>query len=86
MKPTDEIGRELKAGELKPKQIVWTNPEHRPEIFASLWVTEVSTSMVWLYAGENPTVKHLGLFVQPDGSLKDDGGRTIRIFEYLGQP
>jgi hypothetical protein len=79
-----EIGRELKTGDLMPEMVIWTNPEHRPDVFASLWVAEVSASMVWLYAGaSNPPIS-LGLFRQPDGTVKDDGGRTIRLFEYLG--
>jgi hypothetical protein len=81
----NEIGRPLRADELKPETLVWTNPEHRPDVFASLWVEKVSDAMVWLYAGASVPPMHLGLFRQPDGSLKDDGGRTIRIFEYLGE-
>ncbi len=27
----------------------------------------------------------LGLFVQPDGTLKDSGNATIRVTEYLGK-
>jgi hypothetical protein len=81
----NQIGRPLKADELKPEMLVWTNPEHRPSLYASLWVEKVSDAMVWLYAGASVSPMYLGLFRQPDGSLKDDGGRTIRIFEYLGE-
>lgn len=80
----EEIGRELKADELRPGTIVFTNPEHRPHVFLTMWVDIVSDAMVWFYAGV--TKVHLGLFRHPDGTLRDDAGREIRIFEYLGEP
>lgn len=80
-----EVGRELRAYDLQPRTIVVTNPEHRPGMFLTMWVTDITDSMVWLLAAASEPAIHLGLFRQADGTLKDDAGRAIRIFEYLGK-
>lgn len=78
-----EVGRELKADELQPGKIIVTCLDDKPNMFFTAWVAGVGPrDIVWLHAGRiNVT---LGLFKQPDGTLKDDSGRTIRMFEYLG--
>ena len=81
-----EVGRELKADELKAKTIVVIRAEHRPDIAVTMWVKEVGDSIVWLYAGSGNVHRHLGLFRQLDGTLRDDAGRMIHVYEYLGKP
>ena len=81
-----EIGAELKSDQLEPGTIVVTSPEHRPELFATMWVDRVDKALVWLRCDRPNGQIHLGLLRQADGSLKDDGGRQIKIFRYLGEP
>jgi hypothetical protein len=80
----NEVGRELQWGELTENTVVVTNPTWRPDIFMTLWVAKLTPVMVWLVAEAlRPTIK-LGLFKQPDGTLRDATDRAVKIFEYLG--
>jgi hypothetical protein len=82
----EEIGRELQVHELQPNTIVWTNPEHRPQVYASVWVFAVDDEMVALLAAVQhpPALIGLGFFRRSDGTLADGEGHRIRLFEYLG--
>lgn len=81
-----ELGRALKADELEPGKIVCTNSERWPNSFFTFWVERVDERMVWiLSAMPGKDELHIGLFRQDDGSLKDGGDKTVRIFEYLGE-
>lgn len=78
-----EVGRELKADELQPGKIIVTNPSDQPHMFFTARVMGIGPrEIVWLHAGKIDVT--LGLLKQPNGTLKDDSGRTIRMFEYLG--
>jgi hypothetical protein len=49
----------------------------------TMWVREVTDKHVVCFSGElNWTVMS---FRKPDGSMVDDQGRTVRIFEYRGE-
>jgi hypothetical protein len=76
----NEVGRELRIDELKPETIVVLCKEGRPAI--TIWVSRVGTDYVMFYAGEiNLTlIAHL----REDGTLADDSGIHLRVFEYLG--
>lgn len=80
--PHPEIGRELKTDELKERMLVLLNAAHRPNEYASLWVMAIHPNHVAFYAGLSQTT--LMLYRGPDGALFDDGGRRLRVFEYLG--
>lgn len=80
--PANEIGRELKASELKPRTVAVIAPPGK-DMMVTMWVRTVDTEIVTFYAGElSWTVVN---FVQPDGSIHDDLGRVVRVYEYLGE-
>lgn len=81
--PENEVGRELKASELRPKSVVVINPPGHPHAFLTMWVRDVTPKWVEFYAGELRW--HVVNFVQPDGSIHDDQHRTVHVFEYLGE-
>lgn len=76
-----EMGRELRIDELKPKTVVVLCKEGRPAI--TIWVSRVGMDYVMFYAGQiNLTlIAHL----REDGTLADDSGMRLRVFEYLGE-
>jgi hypothetical protein len=80
----NEIGRELKANELKLKMIVIVVGEHKPNVLVSMWVAAVGPDSVTFFAGEIKT--YFIASIREDGSLADDVGRVIHCFEYLGEP
>lgn len=81
---SSEVGRELKASELRAHTIVWVS-KHERAIVLSMWVTEVTASTVALYAGDIRVflvLKRCG----PDlESVEDDDRVPMKIFEYLGE-
>ena len=79
----EEIGRELKAHELVAQTVIVLNAEHRPEIFLTAWVEAITPNAVSFFAGL--TKIHFIAGIQSDGTLKDDDGRAIKVFEYLGE-
>jgi hypothetical protein len=83
MPPTNEVGRELKASELNPGTVVIVAPSCHPGAMLTVWVKAVDSKLVVFYAGELNL--HIINFVQPDGSIQDDHGTVIRVYEYLGQ-
>lgn len=83
MQPKQEVGRELNAKELTPKKIVVIQPPGRNQ-FLTMWVDLVTPELVSFYAGVMKwTVIN---FVRPDGTICDDQGRQVHVFEYLGEP
>lgn len=81
---TDEIGRPLRADELRPRQVVVIAPPDRPGVFMTMWVEEVRDNLVVFFAGEMNW--HVVNLVRDNGEIVDDQGRTVRVFEYLGEP
>ena len=79
----EEIGRELRAREMKENTVVILNAEHQPHIFMTTWVKQITPGLVCFYSGVT-RIYFIGR-IQPDGTLKDDQGRTIKVFEYLGE-
>ena len=82
--PKDEIGRPLRADELKPKQIVAIAPPGHPGMLLTMWVEEVRDNLVVFFAGEINV--HVINIIRQDGELVDDADRVVRVFEYLGEP
>jgi hypothetical protein len=78
----NEVGRELAANELKPRQIVVLATYDRPPI--TIWVAGVGMDFVHFYAGTLNV--SLLLSIREDGILADDSGKPFRVYEYLGEP
>jgi hypothetical protein len=83
-RPEEEIGRELKASELKPGTIVFVKVPPT-NLMATFWVEAVDLEkrMAVFYSGMYRW--HVINFIQPDGSIHDDKGRVVHVFEYLGE-
>lgn len=81
--PKDEIGRLLRADELKAGTIVVVDPPDL-RMFVTMHVTEVRDNLVVFYSGILRT--HVINLVRPNGEIIDDRGRVVRVFEYLGEP
>lgn len=83
---SDEIGRELRASDLKPRTIVVVKPPDPQErnTHMTFWVRAVEPAYVVFYSA----VLHWAViaFVTPDDTLADDQDRQVRVFEYLGEP
>jgi hypothetical protein len=81
----EEVGRELRADELKERTIVWLcREEHRYDM-ATMWVRNVnSAAITFLVAALKPPIT-LVLFRLPDGTLIDDSGKRMFVYEYLGE-
>lgn len=84
MKPPihPEVGRELRAHDLKVRTIVWTG---RGDRLASLWVNTIEPEFVELIAAAHTPPIHILLRRDSAGYLFDDSGERIFIFEYLGE-
>jgi hypothetical protein len=85
MDSSSEIGRELKASELKPGSIVVLAKEGRTAM-ATVWVVQVGD--VWVHF-EAPAIRMRFVAVRsgPDlEQLTDDVRSRLRVFEYLGEP
>jgi hypothetical protein len=80
-----EIGRELKASELRIHSVVVITPPGHPEIGMTMWVRSIEPDfkLVEFYSA----VKKWSVInlIQPDDTIQDDQGRTVRVFEYLGK-
>jgi hypothetical protein len=81
LRPNPEMGRELLAHELVVKTVVVVGRGDR-HICVTVWVLEVHDDFVLLRAGETNMV--LVLIRRQDGTLIDDTGRRIHVWEYLG--
>lgn len=78
----NEVGRELKASELKPKTVVIVDIPDK-HIMITMWVGHVSEGLVEFYSG---TLKTSVLnFVSPEGVISDGEGRVVKVYEYLGE-
>jgi hypothetical protein len=85
----NEVGRELTAYDLvllcgiTP---VILSREDRPYAY-TVWVSRVTPEFVVFLAGEVKTTFIVTLIVtrHPDGTMTDDSGQRIRVFEYLGE-
>jgi hypothetical protein len=78
-----EIGRELRASDLRPNTVVVVRPPGHDDLSITLWVSAVTQDSVTFFAGDlNWMVINL---VRPDGTIVDDKERVVRVFEYLGK-
>lgn len=76
-----EMGRELLVSDLVVKTVVVVGREDRPH-FITVWVGEIAEDFVTFYAGEIHTA--LIAVRREDGTLADDTGKRIHVWEYLG--
>jgi hypothetical protein len=77
-----EIGRELLAGDLVVKTVVVVGREDRLHCITA-WVRLVDSEFVAFHAGEaNVTLLAAR---RADGTLMDDTGKRIHVWEYLGE-
>lgn len=84
-----EMGRELRASELKAGMIVFIEPpipEDQPRLAFTMWVVAVlpDSDLVVFFSGVEK--RHVGNFITPEDGLVDGKGREVRVFEYLGEP
>jgi hypothetical protein len=79
----NEIGRELQLNELHRASIVVLHKNGQP-FGVTMWVAIVGMDFVAFYSGAlNVTwIGHL----REDGTLSDEKGERIRVFEYIGEP
>jgi len=78
----DEVGRDLKANELKVRTVVVIRREDRPESAMTLWVREIGQDHVVFWSG---TLKiTLWTYLREDGELMDETGKKIMVSEFLG--
>ena len=85
MSVLNEVGRELKVSELKPRTIVWLYKEGR-KTMGTMWVIEVGEVFVHFYAGEI-TMDFFALRCGPDlEKITDDSHIPMKMYEYLGEP
>ena len=78
-----EVGRRLRVDELVPKTVVIIDREDSPLWAFTAWVVSVEENMVAFGMGEVRTT--LLVLRHPDGSLTDETGNHIRVWEYLGE-
>lgn len=78
-----EIGRPLKASEIKVGMIIVVKPPGY-DLYATMDVEEVRNNLIVFCA---PKMNwHVINVIGPDDDLKDDRGRVVQVFEYLGDP
>jgi len=75
----DECGKELLAHELIDKSVVIVGVDNRPQMF-TMWVSSITPTTVKFWADEI----HFGLLVfrRPDGTLQEESGRQVHVFEW----
>jgi hypothetical protein len=76
-----EVGRELLAHELTVKTVVVIGRDDRP-FLVTTWVRTIGEDFVEFFHGEVNTA--FLVCRQGDGTLTDDTGRRIHVWEYLG--
>jgi hypothetical protein len=79
-----EMGRQLRADELKVKAVVVVRRADR-EIAATLWVQAVNENSVVFLAGATWPRVHFMATRHEDGTLTDDTGKQVLVYEYLGE-
>ena len=82
--PFVEIGKQLTADDLKVQQIVVIEAPERNGVCMTMWVREVRANLVVFYSGELDW--YVINFVSNDGTIIDDQGREVKVYEYLGDP
>jgi hypothetical protein len=82
MEKSEEMGRELRADELVVATVVVIAREDRP-VAVTTWVREIGDDFVVFYHGEVKTA--FIVMRNPDGTLSDDTGQRIHVWEYLGE-
>jgi hypothetical protein len=80
---TNEIGRELQIDELHRASIIVLRKDHQP-FGVTMWVAIVGQDFVAFYSG-SLNVTFIG-HIREDGTLGDEKGERIRVYEYLGEP
>lgn len=79
-----EIGRQLRADELREKTVVCLRREDR-KLWMTLWVKSIdSDAVVFLAGAPEPRILFM-VFRQADGTLVDDAGKLMLVHEYLGE-
>lgn len=82
MMKNDEIGRELRSGELTLKQIVClARPDS--DFAVTAWVHTIAPTFIYFYQGVTRTV--FAAHRREDGTIEDDTGVQVVIHEYLGE-
>jgi hypothetical protein len=80
--PDPEIGRELLVSDLRPPLVVVTGKDKSP-LRVTMWVAELTPTFALMIAGEVGFT--LMLTINPDGTLQDNTGEQVHIWEYLGE-
>jgi hypothetical protein len=79
-----EVGRELLAHELKVDKVVWITRQDRHTV-VTVWVAAVGPVLVEFVAAAKEPVIHFLAAREADGTLTDDTGKRIHVYEYLGK-
>ena len=80
----DEMGRQLRADELREKTVVVVRREDR-DLAATMWVEAVHDNAVVFLAGATWPRIHFMATRHEDGTLTDDTGKQVLVYEYLGE-
>lgn len=81
---SEEVGRELKVSELKPRTVVVLSMDHHP-MATTWWVAEILDEFVVFTSGELRTdfaAKRTGTGLE---QLADNTGKPLHVHEYLGE-
>jgi hypothetical protein len=78
----EEVGRELKADDLKERQVVVIAPPGY-NLICTMWVEHIDAQIVVFWS--NILRWHVINFRKPDGTIVDDQNRPVKVFEYLGE-
>jgi hypothetical protein len=79
----NEVGRELQLDELHRTSIIVLQKEGQ-SFGITMWVALVGQDFVAFYSG-SLNITFIG-HIREDGTLGDDKGGRIRVFEYIGAP
>jgi hypothetical protein len=77
------VGKKLTASELKRQTVVVVRRDDRPYA-ATLWVETITPEFVVFLAGEPDPKIHFVVERRADGTMADDTGTEIKVYEYLG--
>jgi predicted nucleotidyltransferase len=76
-----EIGRELTVTDLKVERVVVISPPSI-NLMLTMWVEDIDETTVTFFSG---VMNWRVINFVKDGTLVDDRGRLVRVFEYLGE-
>ena len=79
----NEVGRELQLDELNRASIIVLQKDGQ-NYGITMWVALVGQDFVAFYSG-SLNVTFIG-HIREDGTLGDEKGERIRVFEYIGEP